>query len=141
MLRPARTRRLALAAAGLAVAAFALSACADSEPSHGGVRGEPTLTGQALVVTGIDETPDPLGPEVRAWATDGHLVVTTLGSSSCPNVPEIDDIGDDTIALSISSDTEGPCTADLGPTTFELPVDRDLAGYTVNVTFPDPSGD
>lgn len=135
MPRHARTRRLGLAAAGLAVAALALSACAESEPDHGGVRGEPTLTGQALVVTGIDETPDPLGPEVRAWATDGYLVVTTLGSSSCPNIPEIDEITDDTVSLSVSSETEGPCTADLGPTTFELPVDQDLAGYTVDVTF------
>jgi len=49
----------------------------------------------------------------------------------------IDDITDDTVSLSISSETEGPCTADLGPTTFELPVDQDLAGYTVDVTFED----
>ncbi len=137
MPRHAHTPRVGLTAAGLAIAALALSACGPSEPDHGGVRGEPTLTGQALVVTGIDETDDGLGPTVRAWATDGYLVVTTLGSGSCPNIPEIDEITDDTVALSISSDTEGPCTADLGPTTFELPVDQDLAGYTVDVTFAD----
>ncbi|WP_396642734.1 hypothetical protein [Microbacterium sp.] len=137
MPRHARIRRTTLVAVGLAVAALALSACGPSEPDHGGVRGEPTLTGQALVVTGIEESTDGMGPAVRAWATDGYLVVTTLGSGSCPNIPEIDDITDDTVSLSISSETEGPCTADLGPTTFELPVDQDLAGYTVDVTFED----
>ncbi|WP_100813857.1 hypothetical protein [Microbacterium lacus] len=136
MPRLARTRRAGVAAVGIAIAALALSSCADPEPDHGGVRGEPTLTGQALVVTGIDETTDPLGPAVRAWYSDGTLVVTTLGSGSCPGVPSIEEIGDDTVILSVVSNSEGPCTADLGPTTFELPVDQDLAGYTVDVTFP-----
>ena len=137
MPRHTPTPRVGLAAAGLAIAALALSACSPSEPDHGGVRGEPTLTGQALVVTGIDETDDGLGPTVLAWATDGYLVVTTLGSGSCPWIPTIDEIGAETVALTLDADTEGPCTADLGPTTFELPVDQDLAGYTVDVTFAD----
>lgn len=135
MPRLARTRKIGAAAIGVATAALALSACSgtDAEPDHGGVRGEPTLTGQALVVTGIDETTDPLGPAVRAWYSDGNLVVTTLGSGSCPNIPEIEDIRDDTVTLTLESETEGPCTADLSPTTFELPVDQDLAGFTVEV--------
>lgn len=139
MPRLARTRKVGIVAVSVTIAALTLSACGSSEPEpdHGGVRGEATLTGQALVVTGIDEASDGLGPRVRAWATDGYLVVTTLGSGSCPWVPTIDEIGAETVALTLDADTEGACTADLGPTTFELPVDQDLAGYTVDVTFED----
>lgn len=137
MPRLARAGSVGLVAAGLAAAALALSACGSSEPGHGGVQGEPTLTGQALLVTGIEESTDVMGPAVRAWATDGYLVVTTLGSGSCPSIPQIEDIGDDTLTLTVTSDYEGPCTADLGPTTFELPVDQDLAGYTVDVRSED----
>ena len=132
MSRRERTRTMGVAAVGIASAALALSACVPS--NHGGVNSERTRGGQALTVSGIDEPTDVMGPAVRASAADGYVIVTTLGSSSCPGVPEIDEISDGVITLTVTSDYDGICTADLRPTTFELPVNQNVTGYTVIVT-------
>ena len=111
-----------------------LSACA-SHPSSGslessapGYQGMPTTLGTSLTVHGSDT--------VRAWAIEGSLVVTTLGPSSCPVIPEVDGVDSEAglIRITLTGDFTGPCTADEKPRTFEFAIDGDLGGFVVEVT-------
>lgn len=54
---------------------------------------------------------------------EGTIHVTTMGSSTCPSVPVDMTIVDGDIVVTVDTDSEGACTADLGPTTsvVELP--------------------
>lgn len=96
-----------------------------------GYPGTPTASGQPLVVDA------PAGSEVRAWADGDLLVVTTIGSGSCPRVPVIEKVDEDEQRLSVSTsvpNAQGACTADSSPRTFELDAGRDLTGFTVRVS-------
>lgn len=84
------------------------------------------------------ESGDPDGfDQVQAWATPDILTVTSYGSSSCPNIPSITSVDDSArlVNIELVSDSEGPCTADLAPTTFNISVEQDFTGYTVRPTF------
>ncbi len=113
----------------IAVAALSVSGCSVPEPP--GYAGEPTATGLPLTVDG------PPGSEIQAWVDRDALVVTTVGSGSCPVVPVITEIdeGERVVMLSTSiPNAQGACTADSSPRTFELDAGRDLEGFTVQVT-------
>ena len=122
-----------LVVAGVAVAV--LVGCEGELPdrSGGGYHGTPTAPGVPLTVSGV-------GPDVaQVWASGETLIVTSIGSGSCPLIPVVDgvDHAEKRVELVFETrDGEGPCTADMSPTTFEFDEDRDLAGYTVEVTVP-----
>jgi hypothetical protein len=135
--RPESARARARTAYGvttLAVAlTFAVTSCVAEpiEPSLPGYAGTPTVSGSSLSVADDAET------YVKAWAVEELLVVTTLGSGSCPWVPDLTAIDDAARSVSVTisvPNAEGNCTADESPRTFEIPAGRDLAGYAVEVT-------
>jgi hypothetical protein len=73
------------------------------------------------------------------WARGSTLTVTTVGSGSCPTVPELERInaGEKVIELSTAiPGRHGDCTADLAPRTFVIDAPRDVTGFTVSVTPP-----
>lgn len=75
-----------------------------------------------------------------ATVVDGRLAIVLLGSSSCP--PHADSADLATMTFGFSVDTEGPCTADSAPTTFEfdVPSIEDLPTFvTINLTAGDTS--
>ena len=126
------------APAVLVVAALAVTLLVGCEAelpdrSGGGYIGTPTAPGVPLAVSGV-------GPDVaQAWASGETLVVTTIGSGSCPSIPVVEGVDHDGKRVELlleAPDGEGPCTADMGPTTFEFDQGRDLTGYTVEVTVP-----
>jgi hypothetical protein len=124
-------QRVVLVSSAIMAAGCVLTGC--SQPTEApGYGGEPTAIGEALVVEGVT------GDQVRAWIMDDTLVVTTMGSGSCPLVPEVDDIDEERRVVALTTnvfDPTGSCTADLGPRTFELDTEgRDLSGFTVEVT-------
>ncbi|WP_341940350.1 hypothetical protein [Microbacterium sp. LWH10-1.2] len=110
-------------------AVVSLVGCAPTEVP--GYLGEPTTAGQPLPVN-VDE-----GAEVQAWWAGETLIVTTVGSGSCPVVPVIADVDEDKQTITLTTEilnSSGACTADSTPRTFELDAGRDLDGFTVQVT-------
>jgi hypothetical protein len=92
--------------------------------------GEPTPLPSGLI--------DPSGG--YATVADGRLAIVLVGSSSCP--PHADSADLATMTFGFSVDTEGPCTADSAPTTFEfdVPSIEDLPTFiTINLTAGDTS--
>lgn len=64
------------------------------------------------------------GPMVQ-WARPDMLVLTTFGSSSCPDLVEELSVRDDRIQQVVLADpmaTHGACTADLAPRQLQVPV-------------------
>lgn len=121
------------AIAAVLISLVVLSACASSSDTgvteeFPGYPGQPTTAGEPLAIRGSDS--------VQAWAVDELLVITTRGSSSCPTIPEVTDLDPDSgvVSVVLTGDFEGPCTADDATRTFEIPVDRDLDGFVVEVT-------
>ncbi len=55
-----------------------------------------------------------------ATVVDGRLAIVLAGSSSCRPFADTADLA--TMTFGFSVDTEGPCTADSAPTTFEFEV-------------------
>ncbi len=57
-----------------------------------------------------------------AWVDHGRrIAVTTVGSSSCPGAPDTVTVGGAASLIITIKRTGGPaCTADFGPTTFEV---------------------
>lgn len=123
------------------MAALLLGACstADHRPAPPaeapGYFGNPTLTGTPLDLIG-----DP--PEgMTAIAHGPVLVITTVGSGSCPWVPAVDSIDDEQMVISVELTAwgiAGECTADSAPRTFELPMDRDVSQYVLRVSAVPP---
>ena len=75
-----------------------------------------------------------------ATVVDGRLAIVLSGSSSCP--PHADSANLSTMTFDFSADTEGPCTADMAPTTFEfdVPSTENLPTFiTINITAGDTS--
>jgi hypothetical protein len=141
-------------------AALVLAACsssqdpgASSSPSHShSEEGEETgstpetpetptapTTPVALTVESGDpessDDPQQL-PPIEAWATVDTLTITSWGSSSCPYIAEILDTDEpaEVVELELSTDPDGPCTADIAPTTVDIPVEMDLRGFTVRAS-------
>jgi hypothetical protein len=75
-------------------------------------------------------------PPIEAWATVDTLTITSWGSSSCPYIAEILDTDEpaEVVELELSTDPDGPCTADIAPTTVDIPVEMDLRGFTVRAS-------
>lgn len=116
-------RRLLLALPGaLFAAALALTSCASVPPiadnrERGvpdGVELEPLSTGPAAIV-----------------GEDGSLQVVTWGSGSCPPTATALENDGQTLEIVFATDTAGPCTADLAPTTHTF------AAETVGGSVPD----
>lgn len=127
---PRRLRALFIAALTCGVASGCSSPALDQPP---GVPGEPSNPGDALAVK------SDLGERVSAWAKGNTLTVTTVGSGSCPIVPELQRISGSENLVELSTSIPGQhgnCTADLAPRTFEIDAGRDLTGFTVSVTSP-----
>lgn len=76
------------------------------------------------------------GEPVATWIEeDETFAVTMWGSSSCPAVPssiETTDAGG--VEIEFVTDSSGPCTADLAPTTHEFAVPDDAATSPLEVT-------
>jgi len=111
--------------------ALAISAAGCASLDAPGYPGAPTASGQPLVVDA------PADSEISAWSDGDLLVVTTIGSGSCPVVPVIEEVDENARRVTLSTsipNTQGACTADSSPRTFELDAGRDLAGFTVRVT-------
>jgi len=71
----------------------------------------------------------PSSPPV-AWADDGHLSVTTRGSSSCPTGPgEVAVTGEQEVVVGIEPvfPDRDPCTADIAPRTTEVALPRGVS--------------
>ncbi|KFF60105.1 hypothetical protein JF66_06755 [Cryobacterium sp. MLB-32] len=86
--------------------------------------------------------PSGLADPFAGYATvvNGRLAIVLSGSSSCP--PHADSADLATMTFGFSADTEGPCTADMAPTTFEfnLPSTENLPTFiTINFTAGDTS--
>lgn len=86
--------------------------------------------------------PSGLVDPVSGYATvvNGRLAIVLAGSSSCP--PHADSADLATMTFGFSVDTEGPCTADSAPTTFEfdVPSTENLPAFiTINFTAGDTS--
>ena len=84
--------------------------------------------------------PSGLVDPLAGYATvlDGRLAIVLSGSSSCP--PHADSADLATMTFGFSADSEGPCTADLAPTTFEfyVPSTKNLPSFiTINFTAGD----
>ena len=91
-----------------------------------------------------EPTPRPSGlvDPVAGYATvvDGRLAIVLRGSSTCR--PHADSADLATMTFGFSVDTEGPCTADSAPTTFEfdVPSTENLPTFiTINFTAGDTS--
>lgn len=72
-------------------------------------------------------TPPPgavLGQEPTAvvMMDEGTIHVTAMGSSSCPAVPIDVAIVDEVVVGTVDADSDGPCTADYGPTTSVIAI-------------------
>lgn len=127
--------RYSCAALLLAAGVLMLAGCAEPASPVPGVAGEPTAPGRELSVLGLGE-PDDLGPAIRVYERPGGLTVVTLGSSSCPNVPQVVEVDSSRKVIEMSGYTwggDGACAADLAPRTFELGVAGDLGSYVVEV--------
>ena len=80
------------------------------------VRGGPPGAGEPVT---IDDA-----PVVAAIDDRGRLALTLWGSSSCPTVPTaFEVIGRHEVAVTLSDDYPGMCTADYGPTTSFVALD------------------
>jgi hypothetical protein len=130
-------RQIVGTAAGALVALGALTACS---PAQQWYAGGPSESGTALDVN-VVAPPNTAGvilpPPPSAITVGQKLVLTVYGSSSCPPVPHIDGYEDGSMIVNVSlgpPSSNGPCTADIGPSTFELETDRDLDGFSVQVT-------
>lgn len=113
----------------LCTASVGMVGCAPAEAP--GYLGQPTTAGQPLPVVSEE------GVGVQAWWTGETLIVTTVGSGSCPVVPAITEIDEVELTVVLSADipnASGACTADSTPRTFELDAGRGLEGFTVQVT-------
>lgn len=129
-------KRPALIAIAIAVA-VGICGCT-TEPS--------TAIPAGIATTAYPGEPTPLpsglvGP-VSGYATvvNGRLAIVLAGSSSCP--PHADSADLATMTFGFSVDTEGPCTADSSPTTFEfdVPSTENLPTFiTINFTAGDTS--
>lgn len=73
---------------------------------------------------------------VAVWIEEGEsFAVTTWGSSSCPAEPtsiETTDAG--VVEIEFDTDSDGPCTADLAPTTSEFTVPDDAVASPFVIT-------
>ena len=59
---------------------------------------------------------------------EGTIHVTTMGSSSCPAVPIDVSVLDGVVVVTVGIESDGPCTADYGPTTSVIAVPDELKG-------------
>ena len=137
---------LAAASMGLLTACGSTGGTGGGSGSGSDVTASPTPTPGAaqpagstpLAVEGLDDETVP-GDEdaVQAWAGPDTLTITSYGSSSCPNIPTILNIDESAARVDVElvTNSEGPCTADFAPTTFNLPIQQDIAGFTVYATF------
>lgn len=97
------------------------------------------VTGDDLVIDQYRGGPPGPGDGMESSALvmmdEGTIHVTTMGSSSCPSVPVDLVVVDGDIVVTVDSDSEGACTADLGPTTsvVELPPEFVDAGVAPTV--------
>lgn len=123
----------------LLIGASTLVSCA-AQSVVPGYRGEPTTAGATLAVEGIEIIPG-LDPWVRAYSADDVLTIVTVGSSSCPWVPEVTEVDRTEMRVDLrleAWDPEGSCTADMAPRTFELPVEDDLTDFIIDVAVVEP---
>lgn len=135
MIRMRTLTRRGSAVSLVIVGSVYVSGCSVPEPP--GYAGEPTASGEMLTVEGVVGEEVAWGTPVRAWARDDLLVITTIGSGSCPLVPELEKVDPERQRITISTSVpgkDGPCTADSVPRTFEFDAGGDLRGYTVEVT-------
>lgn len=123
----------AVAVGALLIGVAVLSGCATREPPLPGVAGEPTpLPGTALV---IESEPDAADVLVAAYAGPGELTLVTLGSGSCPTIPDVRSVkeSEKSISVELQPFVAENCTADLAPRTFTFETPHDLSGFTVQV--------
>lgn len=123
-----------LAMCSLVVTSLILSGCASVPPGLPGVGGAYTGPGKRLRALGDDAELSP--PRLLAYADDSALIVTTFGSSSCPDVPEVSavDESEGTVLISLTVlGADGACTADVSERTFRLEGVGGLGAYTVAV--------
>lgn len=112
--------RIALTAAAVGVAALAVVVLVATHPP------EPTVVGQRFDAVGAGlvtfEGPAHTDPEVRWLEVGQRFLVTTYGSSSCPEAPTSVRIEGGGLRVGMEV-TGGPaCTEDLGPTTYAVAV-------------------
>lgn len=93
-----------------------------------------TVSPEDLKPTAI---PDPDFSPRAVWLSDETLAVVTFGSSSCPAAPAALDLtGPDALDIALQRTGGDVCTADLGPTTFEIDDPEGLdPSMTYTVTF------
>lgn len=119
----------------LVATTLVLCGCDPVQPHLPGVQGAYTGPGERLSVLGDDE--EHSFPRLFAFANGGDLIVTTFGSSSCPDVPEVLAVDDSegTVVLSLTIlGADGECTADSSERTFRFEGVGDLGTYTVQIT-------
>lgn len=73
---------------------------------------------------------------IAVWVEEGKsFAVTTWGSSSCPAEPtSIETTDASALDILFETDSDGPCTADLAPTTSEFIVPDDAATSPLVIT-------
>ena len=81
-------------------------------------------------VAGGDDSTDllPNEPTAVVLMDEGTIHVTTMGSSSCPAVPIDVSVVDGVVVVTVDIESDGPCTADYGPTTSVIAVPDELKG-------------
>ncbi|WP_043673853.1 hypothetical protein [Clavibacter michiganensis] len=120
---PAFTRtmtRIAVAAVAVGAAALAMVVFVATHPP------EPTVVGQRFDAAGAGlvtfDGPAHTDPEVRWLEVGQRFLVTTYGSSSCPEAPTSVRVEGGGLRV-VMQVTGGPaCTEDLGPTTYAVAV-------------------
>ncbi|MBP3036722.1 hypothetical protein J2M53_10755 [Arthrobacter sp. zg-ZUI100] len=80
-------------------------------------------SGEATFIGEVDLDPKP----AASLDGRGNLSLVTYGSSSCPPVVAgVEATSADTIAIALDASAEGPCTADIAPTTHTVPLPAGL---------------
>lgn len=92
-------------------------------------------SGEATFLGKVDD----MGTEPAATLDgEGNIVLVTYGSSSCPPVvANVEATSESTIAVDLDASAEGPCTADIAPTThiIALPDGATQRPLTIQINY------
>ncbi|MEP6650393.1 MAG: hypothetical protein ABJA74_10865 [Lapillicoccus sp.] len=79
---------------------------------------------------------DSAGQALVGWGGRGRMYVVTFGSGTCPKLPTTVTVGDgNRLTITTTSNSKGPCTMDVSPTTSVITVPRGFDDTTpVQVT-------
>ena len=135
-----RVSRVVAGCLSAVVAGFALSGCDAATDATDNAERDPTVQASLPPLPEADKTlPPRVEPRIGKIhlssddADSNHLLLTTWGSSSCPNrIEDVKEYGDHTILVTLSDRSgTGSCTADLSRTEQRVKLPRGLSSEQV----------